>query len=198
MTRSILITTLLCVCPYAAQAQVSDAEVQAYLESNRPSGSGPGLVIVRADGELTYDNQPDTAVLYTYQIGESRNRSKRQYLVVFKSFGSRYEPIKHRLVGSQGTQLFEELSIQDRTIVLRGKGYSPKDAMCCPSGTALVKYVLVDGELVSVLLGSPRHLRLMEEVERRNRGVVGLRAAGGRLPGLWPAFRVTTGGECAQ
>ncbi len=149
MIQTILITLLTCVWSHVARAQVSDAEVHAYLESNRPRGAGPGLVIARADGELTNDNQRDTAVLYTYQIGQARDRSARQYVVVFKSFGERYKPTEARLVGTKSVQLFEGLLIQNGTIVLRGKGYTPDDAMCCPSETISVKYVLVDSELVA-------------------------------------------------
>jgi hypothetical protein len=133
---------------FVAHAQVSNDEVQKFIEANRPNGFGPGQIIARADGDITYDGRPDTVILYSYQIGESQDRSHAEYLVVFKS-GERYEPIRPRLVGNSGAQYLNELSIDGVTITLRGMGYAPKDPLCCPSEAIVIQYVVVDRELVA-------------------------------------------------
>ena len=94
-------------------------------------------------------DDPDTVILYEYQIGESRDRSHKEYLVVFKSVGERYEPTKSRLVGIGGIQHLKEINIDGMTIILRGMGFSSKDAACCPSEAISVQYVVVDEELVA-------------------------------------------------
>jgi len=51
----------------------NDSIIYEYVEKNREEGSEPGFVISKAEGELGFDNKPDVAALYAYQIGESRN-----------------------------------------------------------------------------------------------------------------------------
>jgi len=150
MTRSMLIAIFFLLSLTFAEAQVSPAQVQKWLDAHQPDGSGPGQVVARMDGKLwSYGTSPDAAILYTFQIGESRDRSHKQYLVVFKSVGSQYEATKPRLVGVSGLQTLSELSIADMTITLRGKTWVPGDALCCPSETLSVQYVVYDDELIA-------------------------------------------------
>jgi len=150
MARSILIAIFILLSSTFAEAQVSPAEVQKWLDAHQPDGSGPGQVVARVDGKLwSYGTRPDAAILYTFQIGESRDRSHRQYLVVFKSVGSQYEATKPRLVGVSGLQLLNEISIADMTITLRGKTWAPGDPLCCPSEAVSVQYVVNDDELIA-------------------------------------------------
>jgi hypothetical protein len=150
MTRLILTAALLLISSPVARAQVAPAAVQEYLDANRPHGSGPGIIIARVDGKLTeYGQHLDTAILYSYQIGESRDRSHAQYLVVFKSAGEEYFPTKPRLVGISGFQILNEISIDLKTMTLRGSAWGPKDGGCCPSEAIFVLYVVVDDELVA-------------------------------------------------
>jgi len=53
------------------------------------------------------------------------------------------------LVGVNGLQTLNELSIADMTITLRGKTWVPGDALCCPSETLSVQYVVYDDELIA-------------------------------------------------
>jgi hypothetical protein len=149
-TRSVLTLALLLMPSLVARAQISLSEVQKYIDANRPQGFGPGQVIAGANGKLTgYGRHPDTAILYGYQIGESRDRSGGQYLVVFRSTGEGYRPTQPRLVAADGVQYLNDLSINGMTITLRGKAWGPNDPHCCPSEAISVHYVVVNDELIA-------------------------------------------------
>lgn len=127
----------------SANAQVSDEAIHAYIEKHREAGSGPGIVVARADGILTASNKTSSAVVYSYKIGKSRDRSGAQYMVVFVPFGNRYEPKKQVKVGLAGVQTVERIEILDRTITLFGKAWASKDPACCPSREVSQKYVVL-------------------------------------------------------
>ena len=124
---------------------LDDAGISAYLEKNREEGSGPGIIVSKAEGVLV-SGRVQVAILYTYQIGESRNRSFFQYVAVFDS-PSFSIPQRIR-VGVNGAQTFDTISIENETITLHGKKWVKKDPLCCPSEEAILKlYYSSDGFL---------------------------------------------------
>ncbi len=113
-----------------------DTVINEHMETNREKGAGPGIIISRAAEQ---GDKPAVAVLYTYQIGESRDRSGAQYVTVLDS-GLAAKGTSHRMrVGLSGVQTFNEVSIENRIITLRGKRWAKNDPACCPSEDAILQ-----------------------------------------------------------
>jgi len=66
-----IVTSGLCT---AVLGQSIDSRIRAYLEASRRDGDGPGIIVASAEGQLANSQSSRIAVLYSYQIGESRDQ----------------------------------------------------------------------------------------------------------------------------
>ncbi|MEM6543264.1 MAG: hypothetical protein AAF680_00070 [Pseudomonadota bacterium] len=145
------------VSVHAESLEHYDELILEQLEAHRPDGFGPPLILGTAQGIVRGDTQI-TAVVFAFQMGESRDRNHWSYLIVF-GYG---DPIGPVLVGG-GSQHFDSVSIEDRTIVLFGKTYANDDSRCCPSVDASIRYGISQRQLVP--LATRHHQSLQPKVD---------------------------------
>jgi hypothetical protein len=53
----------------------------------------------------------------------------------------------HLNLGGKGERMAEEIDITNRTIIVRGKRYGSRDAMCCPSVPFQSVFEIVNGKI---------------------------------------------------
>ena len=139
---------------HAESHEYDDELILEQLEAHRPDGFGPPLISSTAKGSVRGDVQVK-AVLFTFRMGESRDRNHWSYLIVF-GYG---DPIGPVLVGG-GSQHFDSVSIEDRTIILSGKTYADDDPRCCPSIDASVRYGIAQRQLMPL---ATRHNQSLQQ-----------------------------------
>ena len=142
------------VSVHAEVHEYDDHLVLEQLEAHKPEGFGRPVISSTAQGNVRGDVQV-TAVLFKFQMGESRDRNHWSYLIVL-GYG---DPIGPVLVGG-GSQHFDSVSIEDRAIVLSGKIYAEDDPRCCPSIDASVRYGIAQRQLMPL---ATRHNQSLQQ-----------------------------------
>ena len=104
-----MIAVQLLVLTLAASQQTA---LDSLMEARRPEGSGPGMVVGAARGDLNGDGRDDTAAMFTYVIGESRNRAGAQFLVVLLDAPSAVRHVGPHRIGVKGRRLAEHVTIR--------------------------------------------------------------------------------------
>jgi len=115
-----------------------------HLESIRPNGWGPPGIISEDIGVLT-GNVKHRVILFTFQIGEERDRNHWQYLIA-----TRGKEISRWIQVGGSSQHFSKVKVDNNIVVLSGKAHVTGDAMCCPSASIQVKYIYRNNQLMAL------------------------------------------------
>jgi hypothetical protein len=133
-----------------AAAAVDRQVVESLLETRRPEGFGDAGIIADVTADLNADEVIDEIILYSYQIGSSRDGNHWQYLVAFLSSPTGHSPTESLLVGGKGRELWDKIEVVSDGIRLEGRHWRLDDAMCCPGEIAEMVIELHDGKFIAL------------------------------------------------
>jgi len=125
------------------KSNADESYIDMHLESIRPNGWGPPIIISVDVGVLT-GTVKHNVILFTFQIGEERDRNHWQYLIT-----TRGKEISRWIQVGGGSQRFSKVKIENNVVILSGKGHAIGDSMCCPSIPVQVNYIYRNNQLMA-------------------------------------------------
>jgi hypothetical protein len=130
-----------------AVANLSPDGIQTFMDAVRREGSGPGTVVSEQRTDFNGDSVEDAVLLFTYQVGDSRDEAHTQYLALIVSDAGACVASSPRVVGGIGRAILDRVEVDGHSILLRGRKYLSHDPLYCPSAEARVTFLMKDGEL---------------------------------------------------